>query len=61
MDIKKVHELQKEIERIQDRINAVKDKYNYYENMVEYGCKETAALKRSSMDLSRILTELRKP
>ena len=26
----------------------------------EFGCKETAAVKRASMDLSRVLTKLRK-
>lgn len=26
-----------------------------------YGCKESAAMKRTSMDLTRALTELRKP
>lgn len=31
------------------------------EHSAQYGCKETAACRRASLDLSRALTELRRP
>ena len=59
MDICAIDKAMKEAERFLDRAEAVrqkvmKDKYAFM------GCKETAACKRASMDLSRSLAEIRK-
>lgn len=60
MKIKDILTAEKECLRFLDRLRKVKtrlkdDKYTLY------GCKETGALKRSSLDLTRSLSEMRNP
>ena len=53
-------EVEEEIERFTYRLNQLKDKAEKDNSALKWGCKETAALKRASMDLSAALIELRK-
>ena len=53
-------EVEEEIERFTCRLNQLKDKAEKDNSVLKWGCKETAALKRASMDLSAALIELRK-
>ena len=50
----------KECERFMEACKQAVGRLGIYE-YAKYGCKETAAAKRASMDLSRALSELRKP
>jgi RNase P subunit RPR2 len=60
MKIKDILKAEKECLRFLDKLKEVKvrmkdDKYTLY------GCKETGALKRSSLDLTRSLSVMRNP
>lgn len=57
MDTLKIKIVEKETSELLDRINNV---WRQHRDKITYGCKETAALKRKSMDLSRALTEMRR-
>lgn len=50
------NECERFLERIQEAQNRLAE-----DPTASFGCKETAAVMRSSMDLSRALSELRKP
>ncbi|MBU0847353.1 hypothetical protein KKH23_09245 [Patescibacteria group bacterium] len=57
--INKITECIQEAERFIRKAEAWRDRLlTDYDS--QYGCKESASAKRSSMDLSRVLTELRK-
>ena len=63
-----IHELEQELQRFQKRLKALKDSAKTYKPegkglipVYYFGGVESAALKRSSMDLTRMLTKLRKP
>ena len=58
MNIEQVIKAEYEANRFLERLRDVKKKYKD-DKMLFYGSKETGALKRSSMDLSRVLTQLR--
>jgi len=57
--LEKIDKVEKELKRFIRRMKACKQRLKEDPNLV--GCKETAALKKASMDLSRVLVELRKP
>lgn len=57
--LEKINKVEKELKRFIERMRACKQRLKEDPNLV--GCKETATLKRASMDLSRVLVELRKP
>jgi len=57
----KLIEVEEEIERFTYKLNQLKEKLKKENNSVfSWGCKETAALKIASVDLSAALVELRK-
>jgi len=63
MNIKTVRNAVAEAERFLERAKEVEKKVKEYpdcDGYIFFVCKETAALKRASMDLSRALTELRR-
>ena len=55
--------LHKAIDEAKRFLTKAEETYNkmILDSSAQYGCKETAAVKRSSMDLTRALAELRKP
>ncbi len=54
-------EVEREVKRFVERLETVKKSEDYKaEHSYFFGSPETAALKRSSMDLSRALSRLRK-
>jgi len=53
-------EVEDEIERFMDKLNILKKRIESDKSALKWGCKETASLKRASMDLSQALIELRK-
>ena len=60
MKLSKIRRVLVEVNRFQKKANAAigrleDDKY------AKYGCKETGALKRASLDLTRSLAQMRKP
>lgn len=61
----KIIAAKKEAERFLERVEALIERHAKDEQFRKYfeicGHKETAALKRSSMDLTRALSEMRKP
>lgn len=60
MKLETINEVEAELVRFQKRLNEAKIRLqgnNYYESS---GCKETAALKRSALDLKNELTKLNK-
>ncbi len=59
MNIKNVIKVEKEAIEVLKRVKAVKEKYKTDKDYMFFGCKETASLKRKSMDLTRTLSELR--
>ena len=64
MKIERLKEAIVEAKRFIKKANDVSNIWangNLCKSLVETGCKETAACKRASMDLSRALSELRKP
>ena len=60
MNTEKILDVEIEMERVSKKIKDVKIRFASQGNSTFYGCAETAALKRASMDLSRALTKLRK-
>jgi hypothetical protein len=63
MDKRIILEVEHELKRFQERLKALKETNDFKTDSVQFsvtGMKETAALKRSSMDLSRTLAKLRK-
>ena len=52
-------EVEREAKRFLERVYQARERIKT-DSFARYGCKETAAVKRASMDLSRALTELRK-
>ena len=64
LDINSVKEARAELDRFSKKLAELESKINktdpkHYGLYVFCGCKETAAVKRSSMDLSRVLVKLR--
>ena len=59
MDINDVNEARDEAERFMEKLLDV-IKRDKIDNHCFFGCKETGALKRASMDLSHALVKLRK-
>lgn len=60
MNYNKILDVEIEMERVLKKIKEVKIRFASQGGSIFYGCAETAALKRASMDLSRALTKLRK-
>jgi hypothetical protein len=54
-------ELLDRISEVQARYDTIASDGSEYPDVIFWGCKETAALKRTSMELTHSLTELRKP
>lgn len=65
MDINKIHAVESAMDKFNDTLSILHARYARDEHFNQYmgitGFKETAALKRASMDLTRALAELRKP
>lgn len=59
MNIEKIDEAEAEAKRFLKKIRALKIRAKT-DSRVFFGCAETAAVRRSSMDLSRSLSKLRK-
>mgnify|MGYP001769477861 CR=1 FL=1 len=57
--IAKIEKAQEELKRFFQAAIEAKKKLRE-DNLAQFGCKETAALKRASMDLTRVLVEIRK-
>ena len=57
--LEKINKVEKEQKRFTRRMKACKQRLKEDPNLV--GRKEIAALKKASMDLSRVLVDLRKP
>lgn len=60
MNIEKIIQAEKEARLFLERAKLVRDKTANYSH-VFFGSKETASLRRQSMELSNALVELRKP
>jgi len=59
MNLSTIKEVRQELERFIKRLAAL-EKRAESDSYTFHGCKETGALKRSSMDLSNVLVKLRK-
>ena len=59
MNIENLNEAINEAERFLEKAKVVREKVKV-DNYVFYGCKQTGALKRASMDLSRALSKIRR-
>ena len=57
MDLKDVRTVEKEMARLQERIEKLKQRAKE-DSFTFYGCKETGAVKRAAMDLKMELTRL---
>ena len=57
MTLKTIQKVEKETAELQQRIHTFLDKYAVYNS---YSTKDTAAIRRQSMELTRVLAELRK-
>jgi hypothetical protein len=55
-----ITEVDREVKRFVERLEAVKKSDDYKGNGFFHGSSETAALKRSSLDLTKSLAKLRK-
>ena len=61
MKIEQINIAEKEAKRFLERVRAVKQEYSEYKDSMLCGSKHTGALRRASMDLTRALSEMRKP
>tara|TARA_R110002167_G_scaffold24774_4_gene86656 strand:- start:247 stop:453 length:207 start_codon:yes stop_codon:yes gene_type:complete len=67
MNIKDLKEAKSEAKRFIKKVNELEKRLNYEfsmdghkkESLINWGLKESSAVKRSSMDLSRSLTKIR--
>jgi len=59
MTLDTINEVEKELERFSKRLQEAKKRLTD-DNWAKRGCKETAALKRSALDLKNELTKLNK-
>jgi hypothetical protein len=60
MNIETIEEVEKELERFSKRLQEAKARLQEDGSCRWSGCKETAALKRSALDLKNELTKLNK-
>jgi hypothetical protein len=60
MLLTRINEAEAEARRFLDRVKALKDAIGNNQYAVEYGSKETGAVRRASMDLTRALAEMRR-
>lgn len=60
MNIETIKEIELELKRFNQRLKEAKYKYSDDPHNFILGCKQTAALKRASKDLSEVLIKLRK-
>jgi len=63
MNLTKIRLAKHEAERLVDRICELEDhiiESDQSVGMIFMGCKQTAAVKRASMDLTRVLSDLRR-
>jgi putative IMPACT (imprinted ancient) family translation regulator len=60
MLLTKIDVAEAEAQRFLDRVRALKAKINGNQFALDFGSKETAAVRRASMDLTRALAEMRK-
>ena len=58
MRVDDLQEVVAECRRLMDRIKSVKARGDY-PKILDWGCKETAAIKRASLDLNNALVKLR--
>jgi hypothetical protein len=61
MLLTRINEAEAEARRFLDRVKALKDSCGNNEYAISYGNKETGAVRRASMDLTRALAEMRRP
>ncbi len=59
MDMHKVSKVEVEARRLLERVKQVKER-SKEGNFIFYGCRETASLRRQSMELTNALADLRK-
>jgi len=60
MTLETINEVEKELERFSKRLQEAKTRIQADGYYTSSGCKETAALKRSALDLKNELTKLNK-
>jgi hypothetical protein len=60
MLLTRINEAEAEARRFLDRVKALKDSCGNNEYAISYGSKETGAVRRASMDLTRALAEMRR-
>jgi hypothetical protein len=60
MTLETINEVEKELERFSKRLQEAKARLQKDGSSMWFGCKETAALKRSALDLKNELTKLNK-